>query len=124
MRRIVAVLALVTMAGCATDTHVPYKIVSVPSGARIEVNGVYIGNAPMEITLGTSKHWVGLAVAPGGWGYADRRYEVVCYPPPELAARYAPEMKVVNPRFWTPGGTLYFELPRLRDPEPPRVRRI
>jgi len=44
--------ALVTglIAGCA-DQPVRTHIVSEPAGARIEVNGAYMGTAPLDVTL-------------------------------------------------------------------------
>ena len=43
-------LALLLCAGCA-DVPVKTHVISEPPGARIEVNGSYIGPAPVDVTL-------------------------------------------------------------------------
>jgi hypothetical protein len=96
--------------GCATKIMIPYKVTSVPPGAPIEVNGIHMGNTPTDITLGTTKRWAGLCVAPGGWEYGNETYAVTTYPPPDTEEHLYSQTKVVRPQETLEGASLFFDL--------------
>ena len=48
---VTAVIACGLNAGCAFDRHKEVEVISDPPGARIEVNGDFVGNAPTVITM-------------------------------------------------------------------------
>lgn len=63
----IAMLTFVMLAGCATMPQGgPVEIISDPPGAAISVNGAYVGDAPISVSLPTRCVWVGLLNAPGG----------------------------------------------------------
>ena len=103
-------LAAIMCSGCATKMMIPYKVTSVPSGAPVEVNGVHMGETPTQIQLGTSKHWVGVCVAPGGWAYGNETYNVTAYPPPDSKDSLRSQTKIVRPQETPQGGALFFDL--------------
>lgn len=88
---------------------VPFKVDSTPSGAQVDVNGITFGHTPLEIQLQCSKHWVGVAVAPGGWSYDDAVYDVTVYPAGDL--RGLSQTKRINAcQVKSPPGRLSFDL--------------
>jgi S1-C subfamily serine protease len=107
----IALLALGLMigSGCASVIKVPCKITSTPAGARVEVNGVYFGRTPVSINLSTSKKWVGVLVAPGGWAYDDVAYRFTVYPPTGSPEQSNSQTKVVRPHEFLQGGQLLFD---------------
>ena len=107
---LVALPWLILGTGCATQIWVPYQVTSVPPGARVEVNGNHLGETPTEIKLSTSKRWVGVAVAPGGWTYGNESYMVTAYPPPESKDPLRSQTKIVRPQESLQGGRLFFDL--------------
>ncbi|MFH1674815.1 MAG: PEGA domain-containing protein [Pseudomonadota bacterium] len=110
--RVLAIVGLVALlgTGCATRIMVPYKVTSAPSGAPVEVNGVHKGDTPTEIQLGTSKRWVGVCVAPGGWAYGNETYSVTAYPPAGSTGPLRSQTKMVRPQETLQGGALFFDL--------------
>ncbi len=97
------------MLGCATAKMVPFNVTSTPPGAQVDVDGVTLGVTPTEIQLQCSKRWVGLAVAPGGWGYTSPVYEVTVYPSKERPG--LSQTKRVNAcQVKNPPGHLSFDL--------------
>lgn len=115
--RLVFVLLTLCSLGCATKLMVPFKVTGIPSGVPVEVNGVSMGITPTDIQLGTSKHWVGVAVAPGGWAYGNESYDVTAYPSPEATGPLRSQTKRVMPQMTPQGGSLFFDL-RLEDVYP------
>lgn len=79
-RALIGVVIAANLVGCATTNMIPFKVDSVPPGAQVDVNGITLGNTPVEIELQCSKRWVGVAVAPGGWSYDNAIYTVTVYP--------------------------------------------
>ena len=104
--RALMLLAPLLLIGCASSQDIPFKVTSDPSGAPVEVNGVRAGETP------TSIRWVGLAVAPGGWEYDDKVYNVHIFPPP----RYSGEEELmsqnrrVRPASMPDGGKIHADL--------------
>ncbi len=49
MKKLIAFLGLFLLAGCASTHTYLSEVISEPAGARIEVDGNYIGNAPLTI---------------------------------------------------------------------------
>ena len=117
-------LAITLFGGCATKVMVPYKVTSVPSGAPIEVNGVKVGETPAQIQLGTSKRWVGVAIAPGGWAYGNEMYNVTAFPPPDSNEPLRSQTKIVRPQDTLQGGELFFDLrlESIRPTQPVEIR--
>jgi len=70
------------LSACAISTMVPYQVNSTPPGAQIDVNGVSMGIAPIQIELACIKRWV---CPPGPhahcrWEFDDYVYEVTAHP--------------------------------------------
>jgi hypothetical protein len=75
-----------------------FKVVSEPSGAQVDVNGISIGKTPTEMTLECSRWWVGIANSPDGWAYENTTYEVTAYP--SSANPGYSQTKRINPCLW------------------------
>lgn len=98
MNRVIFLMTagLLLWTGCAQKHWViPYQVTSVPPGAPVAVNGKFLGETPTEIKLQATKYWVGLAVEPGGWAFANKTYRVTAYPPPDSKESLYSKTKVV-----------------------------
>lgn len=68
------------LSACAYSTRVPYQVDSTPSGARIYVNGVSMGIAPVQIELACDKFWRCPANGPCSWEFSGYEYKVTAHP--------------------------------------------
>ena len=50
----IAILS-VLLSGCAGSNMVTYKVLSAPSNAQVDVNGVSMGKTPTEIKIACTK---------------------------------------------------------------------
>lgn len=109
MKRLILLNCLFLVA-CATSHKVSYNITSDPVYAQIDVNGVSMGLAPVEITLECNRAWVGLMNSPDGWTDTSGSYQISAYPPKGYNGQS--QMKLVNPCQWKGGGspTIAFDL--------------
>ena len=98
--------------GCAKMVMVPYEITSSPAGAVIEVNDIYMGEAPTTITLGVFREW-----GFNGWVYGYQSYSVTASPPLDSFDELYSQTKVIAPRNSKNGGKLLFNL-RLKTVRP------
>jgi hypothetical protein len=92
------------LSGCAP--MVTYRVLSTPSNAQVDVNGVSMGRTPTEINLECNKHRVPYV----GWVYGAP-FTVTVYPAAAIGGKYS-QTKLINPCDWkgknTP--TLEFDL--------------
>jgi hypothetical protein len=103
------IFALVS-SGCATATKVNYDIISEPTHAPVDVNGVNMGTTPTKATLECSKKWVGVMNSPDGWVNASGKYEVKAYPPKGFNGQS--QTKYIDPCQWKGKGnpSIQFDL--------------
>ncbi len=108
-------LALVfALSGCVSSKDITYNIESVPQGAIIDVNGIFVGTTPTSVNFTCSKEWVGVLRAPDGWlVHGGGPYNVTAFPPE--STKGDSQTKVVRPCQWKGSNTpsLMFDL-RLR----------
>ncbi|MBH3360474.1 PEGA domain-containing protein [Pseudomonas guariconensis] len=96
------------LGGCASSNMVPVDIVSEPSGAQIDVNGVTVGATPVRVQLACTKRWVGVINAPDGWAYDNAVYEVKAIP---MAGAGTVQSKRINScEIKSPPGRMRFDL--------------
>ena len=85
MRKAIGVsLIVTTLQACVVnpgEVKVNYEVTSFPPDAQIDVNGVRMGETPVDVSLNCFRKWVGVANAPGGWTPTSGTYEVTAYPP-------------------------------------------
>ncbi len=77
----IGLFSVACLSACAISTHVPYQVNSTPPGAQIYVDGISMGNAPIQIELACDKRWFCRAESNiCGWVFDDYVYEVTAYP--------------------------------------------
>ena len=79
--RLLVTMLLGTSTACASARTVTYKVTSIPPLARVELNGVSVGQTPAKIELQCKKRWVGFAYSSDGWEYTNSVAEIVAFPP-------------------------------------------
>jgi tetratricopeptide (TPR) repeat protein len=97
------------LSACAISTGVPYEVTSTPPGARIYVNGVSMGAAPVRIELACDKLWVCPADAPCSWVFSDHADEVTAYPP-EDNSDVLQTKRIIACRLKAAAGKIEFDL--------------
>lgn len=98
MRRLLFLIPMMGCIGCAGTKMMTVKVLSEPSGAQVDVNGLSMGNTPTEVQMECSRTWVGLMYSPDGWQYNNTTYEVTVYPSATNPG-YS-QTKNVNPCQW------------------------
>jgi hypothetical protein len=74
------------LSACVMSSVVPLQVNSTPPGARIYVNHISVGIAPLQVKLACDKRWICPADAPCAWQYDDEDVdEVTAYPPEDNA---------------------------------------
>ena len=105
MKKLPLVIVLLLLVACAPSrTNVPFEVTSVPTDAPVDINGVYSGNTPTTVTLSTTKRWVGVYGAPGGWEYGDETYAVTVCPPLRSVEKLHCHTKNIKPSMTLEGG--------------------
>jgi hypothetical protein len=66
----------VCLSACALSTRVPYQVNSTPPGAKIYVDGISMGIAPLQIELACDKRWVCPSETACHWDFDDYAYEI------------------------------------------------
>ena len=98
------IFLLLVSTGCASTQGLTYRVLSEPTGAKVDVDGVSMGNTPTEITLYCTKQWVGVLNAPDGWSYTygwsytSGKFTVSAFPP--IGAKGESQTKQVDPCQW------------------------
>ena len=109
IKLLILVSAVIIFSGCSSKNMVTYNVNSVPSGAKVDVNDMYIGDTPTQINLECQKRWVGLLNAPDGYANASGSYTVKAYPNKFAGIS---QTKNIDPCQWTGKGkpSLQFDL--------------
>jgi len=94
--------------GCGTiDRTAAISITSEPSGANVDVNGVYRGKTPLALQIPLVKSWVGLAYSPNGYAYVNQDFVFVGYPPQGVSGGF--QKKVLAAKDMELGAAIHFQ---------------
>ena len=66
-RFVLACLTLVVLPGCVRSRNVRVDITTLPTGAKVDVNGAFVGEAPTTANVSCKDEWVGLLNSNTGW---------------------------------------------------------
>lgn len=110
LRQLLVLAICISSIACASRIKVPFEVTSDPSGAPVDVNGVYAGDTPTTLTLSTTMRWAGYCVVPGGWEYGDETYTVTVCPPPRRVEKLHCHTKNIKPSMTLEGAGLFFDL--------------
>lgn len=97
-----AVLAAVALFGVLSCNRVVIRTIAIdsdPRGARIEMDGEYVGEAPCAANVQVKQRWVGVAYSPDGYDldYGDMYRKVVLRATPIVEGQYT-QVKVLSLR--------------------------
>lgn len=109
MKKIVAMLCLsLVLFGCGTTNQIAsVNVTSEPSGANIDVNGVYRGKTPITLQIPLAKTWIGLSYSADGYGYVNQDYQFIAYPPQGVSGGF--QKKLLAAKDMAQGAAVHFQ---------------